>query len=96
MHFKANLVKLAFMIDLKLLAQRLDEVKANVKNRFIEANADLILKLYTQKNKLITQLEQLRQLRNTNVSQMKSAGNPEERNKLIAESKQLKEELDKE
>ncbi|MCL2520703.1 MAG: serine--tRNA ligase [Spirochaetaceae bacterium] len=81
------------MIDLKLLAQRLDEVKTNVKNRFIEVDVDLVLQLYTQKNKLITQLEQLRAQRNANVAQMKSAADEGERSKLIEESKNLKDQV---
>ena len=59
------------MLDLKFIRENVDAVKANVKNRFMEADVDLVVELYTKYNETLGKLEDLRSRRNDNASKMK-------------------------
>ncbi len=80
------------MIDLRLLHENLELMKKNIANRHVEADAELVLKLYEEKNQLLAELEALRKERNQTADKMKSCS-PEERPALIEQGKQLKEQI---
>jgi len=81
------------MLDLKFIRENLDSVKANIKNRFMQVDADLVVALYDQRNTLIVTLDNLRQKRNENADKMKAKMEPEARQTLVSEGKLLKEEI---
>lgn len=81
------------MLDLKFVKEHLDEVKANIKNRNMEADADLVVKLYDERTALTTRLQSLQQKRNENAANMKQKLDPETRQKFIDEGKRIKEEV---
>lgn len=79
------------MLDLKFIRDNADAVRANIANRFMEADLDRLLKLYEERNVLIAQVEESRRLRNENAGKMKGKIPPEERMPLVDEGKRLKE-----
>ena len=79
------------MLDLRYIKEHLDDVKKNIQNRFITVDADLVVKLYDERNSLIRETDSLRQKRNENAKKMKGKMSQEERQVLIDEGKQLKE-----
>ncbi len=78
------------MIDLKFLKENLEAVRLNIRNRNMQADADLVARLYDERNALIQELDALRMRRNENAAKMKAKLSPEERNALIEEGKGLK------
>ena len=52
------------MLDLKFVKEHLAEVKENIKNRNMVADADLVVKLYDERTALTTKLQSLQQKRN--------------------------------
>jgi seryl-tRNA synthetase len=81
------------MLDIKFIKNNLDLVKENIKNRFVNADAELVIKLYDKKNDAQVKLDTLRQKRNDNANQMKQKLSDAERAKLIEEGKNLKNEI---
>ena len=59
------------MLDLKFVKEHLAEVKENIKNRNMVADADLVVKLYDERTALTTKLQALQQKRNENAANMK-------------------------
>lgn len=78
------------MLDIKFIKENKEKVKENIKNRFVEADVDLVLELYEKKNKIQMELDSLRKKRNENANKMKQKLSEEERIKLIEEGKFLK------
>lgn len=78
------------MLDLRFVRDNIAEVKENIKNRFMEADVDLVVKLYEERIKLLQEVEALRQQRNENTTKMKAKLSQEERQILIEEGKNLK------
>lgn len=83
------------MLDMKYLRDNLDAVKENIRNRFMDADADKAAALYDQRNSLLQEIEALRKERNENSAKMKGPLSPDERQPLIARGKELKEDLAK-
>ena len=81
------------MLDLRFIKEHSDEVKKNVENRFMDADVDAVLRLYDERNELISTIDGLRQRRNENAKKMKGKMPPEERDALISEGKALKTEI---
>lgn len=81
------------MLDLKFIKDNLEAVKANINNRFMSADADLVVRLFNERNSLLQETEVLRQKRNENAGKMKGKLNTEERAALIEEGKRLKEKI---
>jgi seryl-tRNA synthetase len=79
------------MLDLKYIKENAEAVKANIAARYMNADVDEVIRLYDQRNALITETDELRRRRNENARAMKAKLEPEERQKLIAEGKNLKE-----
>jgi seryl-tRNA synthetase len=81
------------MLDLKLIRDNLEEVRANVARRHVTADPDLVVRFYDQRNQLLKELETLRAARNANADRMKGKLSAEERAPLIEEGKRLKESI---
>ena len=79
------------MLDLKYIKENAEAVKANIASRYMSADVDEVIRLYDQRNALITETDELRRRRNENAKAMKAKLENEERQKLIAEGKALKE-----
>lgn len=81
------------MLDLKYIKENLESVKVNIKNRSMKDNADRVVELYDKRNNFITEIDELRALRNSNAKKMKSKLSQEERASLIKEGKSIKEQI---
>ncbi|MFP4443172.1 MAG: serine--tRNA ligase [Spirochaetia bacterium] len=81
------------MLDLKYIKENTQAVKENVVNRNVNADVDLVVKLYDQRNELIQKVDSLRKARNENAAKMKGKVDPEVRTGLIAEGKELKQQI---
>ena len=81
------------MLDLKFVRDNVDAVRENIKNRHVTADADLVVRLYDERNVLLKELESLRASRNANAERMKGKLTPEARAPLIEEGKRLKESI---
>ncbi len=80
------------MLDVKYILKNVDEVKENVKNRYVKVDIDGLVSLYKEKNALQQEIDDLRRERNEISSRIKSASN-ETRPALIEESKKIKQTL---
>lgn len=81
------------MLDIKYIKSNIDEVKNNIKIRFVNVDVDKVVELYDKRNQIQVEIDNLRQQRNENAGKMKGKLEQEERNKLIEEGKQLKEKI---
>lgn len=81
------------MLDLKFIRDNVEAIKANVKNRFMEADVDLVVELYSEYNTSLAKLEDLRRQANENASKMKGKLTPEERAVFINRGKELKSQI---
>ncbi len=81
------------MLDIKYIKDNVEEIKQNIKNRFVKADVDKLLEIYAQRNEIITKADALRQKRNENAAQLKSQNDYQKRISLIEEGKRLKDEL---
>ena len=79
------------MLDYRFIKENLDAVKQNIVNRNMNADADLVVKLFDERTALTTKLQELQTKRNANAASMKGKLDPETRQKLIEEGKQIKE-----
>ena len=66
---------------------------ANIADRFMQADAVAVVRLYNRRTELTTRLQSLQQKRNANAASMKGKTAPEQRNAFIEEGKKLKEEI---
>ncbi|MDR3301447.1 MAG: serine--tRNA ligase [Spirochaetaceae bacterium] len=81
------------MLDYRFIVENLDAVKANVKNRFMSADADKVAALFHKRTALVTGMQDLQRKRNENAAAMKGKLDAETRAKLIEEGKRIKEEI---
>jgi len=81
------------MLDIRFIKDHLEQVKKNITDRNMVADADLVVKLYDEKTALQQKLDGLRQQRNENAAKMKGKLEQDVRNALIAEGKKLKEDI---
>ncbi|MFO8065607.1 MAG: serine--tRNA ligase [Spirochaetota bacterium] len=81
------------MLDPKFIRDNVEAVQENIRNRNVEANAELVARLYDERNEAIKELEALRASRNENAKRMKAKLDAEERNALIEEGKRLKSQI---
>ena len=81
------------MLDYKFVKDNLAAVKKNIADRFMKADADLVVSLYEKRNAQIRLLEDERKKRNDNAAAMKGKLEPEARQKLIDEGKALKDSI---
>lgn len=81
------------MLDYKFIKDNLKEVKQNIINRNMTADADKVVELYDKRTNLVTKLQSLQQKRNENANAMKQKLDNDKRQELIASGKQIKEEV---
>ena len=81
------------MLDLRFVREHLAEIRENVKNRRAQADPDLVVRLYDERNALQQRMDAVRAARNANAEKMKAKLAPEERAKLVEEGRRLKEEI---
>jgi seryl-tRNA synthetase len=78
------------MLDPKFIRDNVDAVQANIRNRNVDASAELVARLYDERNAAIKELEALRARRNDNAKRMKQPLDADERAALVEEGKRLK------
>ncbi|MGP1593722.1 MAG: serine--tRNA ligase [Treponema sp.] len=81
------------MLDYKFIKNNVNAVKENIKNRAMNADADLVVTLFDERTDLITALQELQTKRNENSAAMKKAASADARAVLIESGKQLKAEI---
>jgi seryl-tRNA synthetase len=81
------------MLDYKFIVDNLEAVKTNIKNRFMDADADTVARLFEQRAKLSVKLQGLQRGRNSNAAAMKGKIEDEERARIIEEGKKIKERI---
>ena len=81
------------MLDFRFIKDNLEAVKANVINRNMKADVDLVVKLFDDRTRLVTELPDMQAKKNNNAAAMKGKLPQEERDKLIEEGRKIKEEI---
>jgi len=81
------------MLDYKFIVENVNAVTANIANRYMKAEAQVVARLYAKRTELTTALQALQQKRNTNAAAMKGKLEQEQRSALIEEGKKLKEDI---
>lgn len=81
------------MLDYRFIKENLDAVKKNIKARNMNADADMVVRLFDKRTELVTSLQALQQKRNDNAKAMKGKLDNETRQKLIEDGKSIKEEI---
>ena len=81
------------MLDYKFIKDNLKDVKANIVNRNMVADADLVVKLYDERTSLTTKLQQLQADRNKNAAAMKGKMEDAQRKELVEAGKKLKDDI---
>ena len=81
------------MLDLRFIKENSEAVQGNVQNRYMSADVDAVVRLYDKRNELISSIDELRQKRNDNSKQMKGKMPDNQRQQLIEEGKQLKQNI---
>lgn len=81
------------MLDLKFIRENPDAVAENCRNRGVEADVGLVVELSDRRSSLIQEVNDLKQRQNTLAKSVKQAADDEERQRLIEESKALKQEV---
>ncbi|MDR1248401.1 MAG: serine--tRNA ligase [Treponema sp.] len=81
------------MLDYHFIEENLEAVKQNILDRHMNADADAVVRLFTQRSRLSSALQALQQKRNANAAAMKGKIEPDRRSVLIEEGKKLKEDI---
>ena len=81
------------MLDYKFIKDNLEAVKKNIADRYMKADADLVVQLFDRRNAAQRSLEEERKRRNDNAAAMKGKLEPDARQRLIDEGKALKEKI---
>jgi len=81
------------MLEYKFIKDNLEAVKKNIADRYMNADADLVVALFDKKSALLREIEELRKQRNENALSMKGKLDPDARAAKIEEGKQLKEKI---
>ena len=81
------------MLDYRFIKENLAAVKQNIADRYMVADADLVVALYDERAAKLKTLEEQRKKRNENAAAMKGKLSPEERARVIEEGKALKESI---
>ncbi len=77
------------MLDLKFIKNNVDAVKLNIKNRFMNVDIDQVLRIAESRSKLISEIDNLRNMRNENAK--KPRLDNETRQRAIEEGQRIKE-----
>jgi seryl-tRNA synthetase len=81
------------MLDYKFIKDNLPAVRKNIADRYMKADADLVVELFDRRNAALRALEDERKKRNENAAAMKGKLEADARQKLIDEGKALKERI---
>ena len=81
------------MIDLKLLKERREKIKENIKNRRMKVDVDEVIKLGDERLDFLSKVEKLRNRRNEVAANMKQKLEDIKRKALIEEGKKLKDDI---
>ena len=79
------------MLDYRFIVENLPDVKKNIANRYMRADADAVAGLFKQRAERASGLQKLCQERNANAAAMKKEQDHEARSRLIETGKHLKE-----
>ena len=77
------------MIDIKLIREHPDQVRAAIATLYLDAPIDDILRLDARRRELLAEVEQLKQTRNEGSKTVSKAKDPDERSRLITEMREL-------
>ena len=83
------------MLDLRYVRENAAAVQENCKNRGVEADVGLVVKLADRRSALIGELNELRQQQNQKAKSIGGERDPEARERLIAESRAMKDRIPK-
>ena len=81
------------MLDYRFIVDNLEEVRKNVANRYMKADAGEVVRLFNKRTELSTGLQALQQKRNANAAAMKGKMEASERTTLVEEGRKLKESI---
>ena len=81
------------MLDYRFIKENLSSVRQNIADRFMSADADLVVALFDERATLLKIVEEDRKSRNENAASMKGKLDPEARAAKIEEGRQLKERI---
>ncbi|MDR2660400.1 MAG: serine--tRNA ligase [Spirochaetaceae bacterium] len=81
------------MLDYRFIVDNLDAVKANIKARFMDADADAVARFFKRRTELTTLLQGLQRERNNNAAAMKGKLEDAARARIIEEGKKIKDEI---
>jgi seryl-tRNA synthetase len=81
------------VLDLRFIRENAEAVEENCKNRGVEADVGLVVELADRRSALIQELNELKQLQNSMAKTIGRERDGEARQRLIEESRQLKEQI---
>src|SRR5215210_1210630 len=81
------------MLDLRYIRENAAAVQENCKNRGVEADVELVVELADRRSALIGELNELKQQQNQMAKSIGREREPEAREKLIAESRAMKDRI---
>jgi seryl-tRNA synthetase len=81
------------MLDLRFVLEHAELVKENCRRRRADADVDRLVQLATERNHLLQQVEELRHRRHQVAKATAESRDPSQRQQLVEEGRELKEEL---
>ena len=81
------------MLDLKYVRENAEAVTENSKNRGVVANVGLVVELADRRSELMQELNELRQRQNALSKDIPKVVRTEERQRLVTESKAIKQQI---
>jgi seryl-tRNA synthetase len=81
------------VIDIRIIRERPDEVRHALELLNTSAPIERIIELDTERRRMVTEVDQLKATRNEGSKAVAKAKNPNERNRLIAEMKQVSDDI---
>ena len=81
------------MLDLKFIRENAEAVAENCRNRGVEADIGKVVELSDRRSALIQEVNDLKQRQNQLAKSVKQASGDDERQRLIEESKTLKQQV---
>ncbi len=81
------------MLDYKFIKNNLDEVNKNIIRRNIQADANLVVKLFNERTEITTKIQELQKEKKDNSKIMNAKLSDEERKALIEKGKVIKDEI---
>ncbi|MGH3148462.1 MAG: serine--tRNA ligase, partial [Rubrobacter sp.] len=81
------------MLDLKFIRENADAVQENARRRGVDVDVGLVVELADRRSALIQELNELRKTQNQKARSIGQERNPEARERLIAESRAMKERI---